>query len=332
MRLIDIAGGPYRVISMDEGIGTPYPFVWSKDGKMIWAVQMIPDENTEGGLTDRSKSDYNLVTISVADGTIKKVLSKPKGVKSSLIADVSADGKYYIYDGSQDSDRFIFDIHLVTADGKKDVLIAPHSAHDWAPQWSKDGKQILFLSNRTGSNALWSVKVENGIQVGEPVLLKESLPNQLQVLGITDAGGYYFGTSNLLSDLYIVDMNLETGKLITQPEKLKVELEAFNFKPLWLPDGKSLVYMSQRKDLSPPWFQEAKIVTHNIETGRIHSIVGEGFSLNPNVQWSYHTITKNGKSLVGLRSLANEINSFIKIDLVNGESEVLKKKTPDNVK
>ncbi len=79
LRLININGGPYSVLANDKSVQIPNPKAWSQDGKTIWAIK-----------------ENNIVTVSVADGTIDKVHSIGQ-VKRSGKMDISPDGKYLFF-------------------------------------------------------------------------------------------------------------------------------------------------------------------------------------------------------------------------------------------
>jgi Tol biopolymer transport system component len=207
--------------------------------------------------------------------------------------------------------------------------VAHHPARDWAPKWSADGKTIVFLSKRTGSEGLWALSIKDGQAQGEPVLIMEGLPSSVTPLGISDAGIYYYSISSRLSDLYTAEMDLETGLLISQPVKVKTGLEKLCYKPLWTPDGNTLLYISHRLDSFQPWLGGTDIVMHDIETNQERIVHVEEFFLHPDILWYYPTLTSDGRALVGHREPHIADEEFIKIDLENGDVEVLKAQGPD---
>ena len=54
------------------------------------------------------------------------------------------------------------DIYLVGAEGGEAKQLTSHTAHDYAPVWSPDGKQIAFASDRHGNFDLYIMSVEGG--------------------------------------------------------------------------------------------------------------------------------------------------------------------------
>jgi serine/threonine protein kinase len=54
--------------------------------------------------------------------------------------------------------------------GGNPVRVAGHAANDWNPVWAPDGRWLYFLSNRSGSMALWRIAIDeaSGVTSGEP--------------------------------------------------------------------------------------------------------------------------------------------------------------------
>ena len=62
------------------------------------------------------------------------------------------------------------EIWTVDRNGGHAIKVAPHDANDWNPVWSPDGQWLYFLSNRSGSMALWRVAIDEatGATRGDP--------------------------------------------------------------------------------------------------------------------------------------------------------------------
>ena len=65
--------------------------------------------------------------------------------------------------GSQLAFSYQGDIWTVPANGGKAYRITIHEAYEENPQWSNDGKQIAFTSNRWGSKDLFVINSTGGI-------------------------------------------------------------------------------------------------------------------------------------------------------------------------
>ncbi len=60
------------------------------------------------------------------------------------------------------ANRGATDLWLVGADGTGLRRMTSHSASDFSPRWSPDGKTIYFLSTRSGSSQIWQIPIGGG--------------------------------------------------------------------------------------------------------------------------------------------------------------------------
>ncbi len=242
----------HRVGYYDSWVG---PCDWTPDGKHI-LVRLL-------------EKPFKFGLVSAADGSLRIIKeidilephNNPKGGK------FSPDGKYIAYDSQQNADSPNHDIFLFSVDGTIDVSLAPHPAHESLVGWSPDGKMIIFKSERTGTIDLWLIAVENGKQKGDPVLLRRDI-GAIDPLGITRNGSFYYTIGGgLRSDIYTASINPMTGEIISLPKKLALTFEGKNHGPVWSPDGKHIVYISQRRP------SDRRILCiYSVETGKIREI------------------------------------------------------------
>jgi len=151
LHIANIDGTKDKVVA--KGSETPYPFAWSTNGKYILCA--IANQ---------------IVLFSVNDGSLR-VLKSIDSLKLDNM-DISPDNKYIVYSLQQSKESHENDIHLISTDGTVDTKIISDSANDFEPIWSQDGKSILFISDRHGTNDLWKISIENGHSVGIAKLVK----------------------------------------------------------------------------------------------------------------------------------------------------------------
>ena len=65
-------------------------------------------------------------------------------------------------DGTQVAFSYKGDLWIVDASGGAARQLTSHSAHDYAPVWSPDSKQLVFASDRHGNFDLYRVAAHGG--------------------------------------------------------------------------------------------------------------------------------------------------------------------------
>jgi Tol biopolymer transport system component len=215
-----------------------YPFDWSSDLKLL--VGLLGNNNS-----------FRLALISTTDGSVRVLRDIPSGLFMFEKAFFSPDGKLVAFSFVRDSDPPNGDIFLITSDGRNEIVVAGHPAEDQLIGWTPDGKNLLFRSDRSGTWDIWSVRITNGNQQGEPELLKKDFGFYPEVCGIAPDGSLYYRVSTPSGGLYSGTVDLETGKILTSPSKLATRYTGPPANILWSPDGKSLTYLSQRGGIGP---------------------------------------------------------------------------------
>ena len=75
----------------------------------------------------------------------------------------SADGTKIIYSRFEmKSESFAQDIFEIQATGGNEIPIISSEWNDSHPAYSKDGKYLAFISDRSGTEAIWVLQIENG--------------------------------------------------------------------------------------------------------------------------------------------------------------------------
>jgi len=237
LRVIDIKEPTPHIIFKvgDKALDYIHPFDWSADGKSVLACLF----------TGQAFSQLSL--ISVDNGSVKVLKTQfenhPAAPKIWGFA-FSPDGKYIAYDISQEEKIYEKkDIFLLSADGKKETPVIEHPAVDTVIDWTPDGKGLLFLSDRTGTQDVWLIRIAEGKPQGEPLLLKPSV-GRIEPLGVTLDGAWYYGLTGRASDVYEVGMDPQTGKILSPVRKTVWPYEGHNSYPEYSPDGKQLAYIT----------------------------------------------------------------------------------------
>jgi Tol biopolymer transport system component len=261
LRLVDLSGGepvkPRSLVDNDD-VTWIAPFDWSPDGAWI-AVQVQRKDRTT-----------QIALVSAASGQVRVLKSVEWRGATKLL--FSPDGKYLAYDLPADENTDQHDIFLMSADASTDTVLLKHPADDTVLAWTPDGAHLLFTSNRSGSNAIWALAVKKGKANDAPILVRPDIGNA-HALGLSQSGALFLAQRMGGSDIYIANVDFQTGKLLGTPQKPIQQFVGNNYQPSFSPDGKYLAYFSAR-DRSPSTSRGAPpaLVILSLETGQAHDL------------------------------------------------------------
>lgn len=228
LRIIGLDGSNPRTLTRNKWI---QPTGWSPDGNHVLALVTGADGTNQ------------IVLVSVSDGATR--ILKTFGVQYPEKMSFSPDGRYVAYDFPQQDDSKGRDIFLLAKDGSRETRLIDHLANDSVIGWTPDGKNLLFLSNRTGSVGLWIIQVADGQPLGQAELIKQDI-GSIHPVGLTKKGAFFYSTSTKMENVYVANIEPTTYKVIGNPTPLSQRIVVTNFAPDWSPDGKFLAYRSER--------------------------------------------------------------------------------------
>ena len=119
---------------------------------------------------------------------------------------------------------------------------------------------FFFTSNRTGPLSLWTLAIKDGEAQGEPQLVLADAGN-IEPLGITRNGSLFYWLKTGLVDIYTAAIDPERATVLEAPKPLAHRFVASNQFPDWSPDGKHLLYQSNRPG------SDNLIVIRSLDTG-----------------------------------------------------------------
>lgn len=198
LRIEDLETHQSHVL-VTEDLGNEHFSSWSPDGKQIAfnadskGHRQVYVVNVDGsGLLALTKpdahSDYARWN---ADGTALTFESDRVGMWDTYVTNVQGSEQHRIAWGStpslsHDGERFVFDNMLITgiahiyvmdADGTHVKSVGPESTEVWEPEWSPDGKQIVFMSRATGRFEICIMNAD-GTQVRQVTHSDTGLPGE----------------------------------------------------------------------------------------------------------------------------------------------------------
>ena len=251
--------GTSRVLFGDDR-RTVWPLNWSPDGRSILAAIDKPDRTSD------------LVWIDAASGeqtTLKALQWRAVPGRAS----VSPDGRFVAYSalpvnpekpppplnrGSPlppptREQR----IYIRAADGSEEVEPLMTAAVHKAPLWSSDGRQLLFISNQSGTFDLWAMPIDDGRSAGPPVVLRRNIGN-ISPLALTSSGIYFY------SQFHPAVLELSIAPLPQAAATARAAKTLVGALGTWSPDGRFIALIRRR----PPAADAIDVVVHELETGR----------------------------------------------------------------
>ncbi len=232
----------------NSNVGYLEPRDWSPDGK--WIATTLWE-----GTTIWNRKIQQIGLISVQDGSLRVLKC---GTDNLFIGGFSSDGRYVVYTRGKQS-------YIISADAKSEVPLLSGTSSAENPVWTPDGSRIVFVSDRSGSAGLWSVRVADGKPLGEPELLKADF-SHTWAMGFARDGSLFYEARLNLTDIYVAGLDPATGKLTSEPKRIN-QLATNSFgRVAWLPDGNSLSFWN--KD------SVGALVEHNLATGEEREIWG----------------------------------------------------------
>ena len=240
LRILDIRDSSSRIVYRDQKKDEyVQAFSWSPDGRSILAAFYHGPDRTWGRNIELGliSAEGGAVTILKKDFETGSVNPEPWGFV------FSPDGKTIAYDITMgDKPSLRRDIVLLSVEGGQVTPLIEHPAYDAVIDWTPDSRGLLFLSDRTGTQDVWFARVAGGKTQGPPELVKSAV-GPIESLGMTSAGKLFYGLQGGATDVYEVEIDPRTGKILTPATKMILQYEGHNGYPDYSPDGKFIAYI-----------------------------------------------------------------------------------------
>jgi len=229
-----------------------------------------------------------------------------------LSLDVSPDGSTIIFD-------MMGDLYTIPMAGGTATKVTEGMPYDVHPKYSPDGKSIVFVSDKSGSDNIWTMDLATKEM---EQITKDNNQNYFSAEWTAD-GEYIIGARgrrNIKLHIYHKDGG-GGAQLIKEPENLKA------IDPAVSPDGK-LVYFSQR---NRAWnynaqFPQYQIGTYDLVDGdmaRITSRYGSAFTptLSPDSKWLVYGTRFETETGLVLRNLQTGDERWLAYPVQRDEQE-----------
>ncbi len=292
----------------------PWIIDWSPDGKHLLAINNVSDPEKPLGHYDQ------LVLISVVDGSLS--ILKSFDELHTCHMKFSPDGKYIVIDVGHCQQGGNGDIYLLALDGSSEGWLVTDPANDREAMWSPDGSGIIFLSDRRGSTDLWSLKVDQGIPVAEPELIKSNLGERSQLLGITQDKSLFYNLNNERTDLFLTELDLFKGEIISRPVRISEKDGMRNVNPAWSPDRRYIVYLKDG-ELDYQLGNKYEFIIYDTETGKHRKLETDLYGI-PHEFWWHPVWTLDGKSILVSGSKKDFMRGLYFVDVESGKATPVK--------
>ncbi len=290
-------GSEPRTLYSNSEVPTIFTAGWSRDGKLLLV-----------------KAGDRIAMLAVDSGALRVV--KSFGRRGPGRLSLSPDGRYIAYDSAQTEEGPERDIFLLASDGSSDVPLVRHPAHDAGPMWTPDGSRVMFFSDRRGSLGLWSVSVAEGRAQGAPALIQPNA-GQMSPLGFSRKGGFHYALPGGANDLLVSEMDLETGRLLSEPVPVVSRYGRPTYRPEWSPDGRYLAYAVKTSSILAR-DGALRVVVRDMETGREREM-SQGFrTLDGVPRWR-----PDGKALLAYGLPADGGAKTLQLDVADGSASPL---------
>jgi TolB protein len=200
--------------------------------------------------------DYRRIAHKFADEIINQFTGVP-GIFNTRIAYVSTSGG-----------RFK-EIHVAHLDGSEKFQVTDNHTINLSPDWSPDGRSILYSSFKDRNQTLYLFELFSGKEIrftpgaGGRYLSGRVSPDGQSIVATLESSGN--------TNLYLLDRSGKLIRQLTQDTGIEVS-------PAWSPDGKQIVYVSDRSG-SP------QLYILDLASGKSRRLTYSG-SYNTSPEWS----------------------------------------------
>lgn len=186
---------------------------------------------------------YRIALISAHDGATRIV--KTLGDHFPVNLSLSPDARFIAYEYPQEEGAAEHDLFILAADGSSEVRLAAQPADDQRPFFTPDGGHVVFMSTRSGQNALWAVPIRDGQPAGEPLLIRPDV-GAAELLGFTRAGGLAYRLRRQETDVHTATLDLAGTGALNALEPITTSFVGRNLRATWSPDGERMAFLSRR--------------------------------------------------------------------------------------
>jgi Tol biopolymer transport system component len=267
-------GAASRVLVDDARYSYFEPIGWSPDGQSLLVTAWRDDNSTE------------LARVPLNGGALQR-LKDMRFRLGPTPPRLSPDGRYIAYSAMPTNPPTLQEartsvntgqpLHVyvlaTSAVEQKEIEVVKGSNVNESPIWTPDGKQMLFVSNRSADGfGLWSVEVEVEDDRGfNERRIRANFAGRIRPLGMTKSGTLYYlpeAASGTGVDVFVADWDAENSRVKGRAAKLVDTVVDRSLAPSWSPDGERIAFKRRRASGTlPPNAEPVEVVIHSQKGG-----------------------------------------------------------------
>jgi len=263
LNLYDLESGEIKTLMQSK---------YDDERRPLWATAWSPDGRYLAGLISLRKDPQNKDSrnhediVALYDLVDNKVIElKNLGEIHTRIMSFTSDGKNLIFSAGIPKPGNAEDIYMLSVEDKKLSTLIKHPANETRPMAIPGTNQIVFLSDRSGSQGLWKAELKGAGLNGEPRLVKQ-VGRDFGLIGFSQTGLLFYSEQIPDQNIFTVDIDFSNGKVISGPVKIPQMYEGLNLQPFYSPDGKYFAYFSRRAQVGE---KNNVYVIKDIQSGKI---------------------------------------------------------------
>jgi Tol biopolymer transport system component len=227
--------------------GDPEIYIMNADGSHQRRLTYAPGRDAHPFFSRDSKriifqsprdDGHTNIYIMNADGTDQRPLTFLKGFAGVPVYSPDETQIAFMWRMSSDFDNIAFKwlFGSMNADGSRLHILTDGKANDQVPNWTRDGKRLLFFSDRSGKNQLYTMRVD-----GTDVRLVVKTPHD-------DVAGLWSPDSRRIvftsdrdgnREVYVMGAN---GKNVVRLTNTPAPEQG----AVWSPDGRRIAFSTER--------------------------------------------------------------------------------------
>jgi Tol biopolymer transport system component len=191
-------------------------------------------------------------------------------------------------------------------DGGADRRIFADDARAQLLDWTPDGKGIVFLSERSGTRAVWLAPIEDGATAGEPRLLRPGMADGITAVGMASDGRLFFVENTGLNNSYLLRLDGRPASRLTR------RFEGKNGFAVYSPDGKKLAWFGLKERFQ---VGGGTLVVRNLSNGAEKSMPAPA---NGALQFAPEWLGDSRSLIFRVKESGKEV--LVRLDVETGES------------